>query len=354
MAKTKGTSKPGKTTASAAKENPQPAARKAREKGSPPAGPKRKVEVAWAAKKNHYLTDALLTSIEDRPSIKMALGFAKGDDVTGASKTGGGDSVDTQYERLARELFLNQYPALNKTEAHVPKLGTSVKNRVDSLKKMYRGHRKAIGETGAGLISGDKENEIIPGSELDNMWQQIQTNFPWYKRMDVLMRNHPSVCRDSVANSTTSANTSVLDSSLSNTGTRGHREQSDDESSSDDEDDSSSSDDDEPAHMPVRLASKAPAPSMSAPPQSAQKRKINELFSQVSELAAENRDQRQKMAEMKEMERTKRDVKKAKLKADAELLLDQRMLELQIRLAETQRNGPPAAQPPAWFDPSLQ
>lgn len=101
------------------------------------------------------------------------------------------------------------------------------------LKKLYRTHRETLGKTGAGLISENRDSEITAGSELDNIWrmfcatqtaplltrciEKVQAEFPWYKRMDALMKNHPSIARDAVANSTTSVNTGVLDAAVRRT-----------------------------------------------------------------------------------------------------------------------------------------
>lgn len=79
------------------------------------------------------------------------------------------------------------------------------------------------------------------------------------------MRNHPSVCHDSVVNSKMSANTSVLDASLNKVSClhfprsdhcvtasfQGDDKESGDDSSSSDEDHFSDSDDDERASAPL-------------------------------------------------------------------------------------------------------
>ncbi len=38
------------------------------------------------------------------------------------------------------------------------------------LKSMYREQREKLTATGAGLVDDDREDEIVPGSELANLW----------------------------------------------------------------------------------------------------------------------------------------------------------------------------------------
>lgn len=123
---------------------------------------------------------------------------------------------------------------------------------------------------------------------------------------------------------------------------------------------------------------KAPAVSPSpAPTWSSQKCKVNNMVSQLAELAAANHDQCLKVAELKEVEKTMHTVKKVKLKSESKLILDQEchehacqegkaqcvhaecMMELQICLVKAKHNGGNSSGPvqhhaEQWqFDPSL-
>ncbi|EPS93116.1 hypothetical protein FOMPIDRAFT_91490 [Fomitopsis schrenkii] len=361
------------------KENSRPAAPASVSGDSANVETRRKVEVQWSAKKNADLTDALLSVIEERESIRVALGFAKGDRNSGVSTTGGGNALERHYEKIAREVFLVRYSDLGKTEANIPKLGNSVKNRIDALKKLYRTHRETLGKTGAGLISENRDSEITAGSELDNIWQKVQAEFPWYKRMDALMKNHPSIARDAVANSTTSVNTGVLDAAVRRT-SNGDSVTDDESPSSDDGGSDAQSSDKEPLQplQPVEVpqpSTPSATPSTAAAPQSAQKRKVDDLFNSVKELSELAREQRLRQVELKEAEKTKWSVKKAKMKAEAELALDRecrehakaeaeaqqahelQMMEMQLRIAQVNRGvaEPPAELPlPSAIDPALQ
>lgn len=102
-----------------------------------------------------------------------------------------------------------------------------------SLKKLFKGHRDSLGETGQGLVDGDQEEAITTGSALENVWRKsrshwfsasavmlmcitesIQAKFPWFKRINNLMGKSPIVSKVAAANSFTEADTSILDRSV--------------------------------------------------------------------------------------------------------------------------------------------
>jgi hypothetical protein len=41
---------------------------------------------------------------------------------------------------------------------------------INRIKKLYREYRTTLGATGEGLLNADREDEIIPGSDLANLW----------------------------------------------------------------------------------------------------------------------------------------------------------------------------------------
>lgn len=98
------------------------------------------------------------------------------------------------------------------------------------IKTLYRECREKLTATGAGLVDEGREDEFEPDSQLANIWgklhsvtvcklntslslDEIQKDFPWYKRMNALMRGHPLVDRSGVANSTTDMDLNILDRS---------------------------------------------------------------------------------------------------------------------------------------------
>jgi hypothetical protein len=96
------------------------------------------------------------------------------------------------------------------------------------LKRDYSSYRKELCETGQGLLDEDQEDEIIEGTEIDNIWsmsfpapivipqglppfsEKIQAKFPWYKDMHALMGTSPVVDKSAIANSATMLDTTVL------------------------------------------------------------------------------------------------------------------------------------------------
>ena len=86
-------------------------------------------------------------------------------------------------------------------------------------------YRKEMSENGQGLLDNGQEDQITPGSEIDNIWstcifsecsyayrnlEKIQSKFPWYKQMHALMGTSPVVDRSVIAHSATPLDTSML------------------------------------------------------------------------------------------------------------------------------------------------
>ena len=94
------------------------------------------------------------------------------------------------------------------------------------MKKTYAKHRASMSETGQGLLDARREDEIINGSEIANIWgrvlcdvcsvishmfvDDIKLKFPWYMWMHALMGASPVVSRSAIANSRTPIDFSML------------------------------------------------------------------------------------------------------------------------------------------------
>ena len=182
---------------------------------------------------------------------KVALVFDKGDVGVVSS---GGKKVIEHYKSMARKLFIEiEDSKWSDTKDNVRLLGKSVKNRVTwyacslpffillyysfmfRIKKNYVKYRASISETGQGLIDADREDEILPGSEIANVWrrslcsiplspvsvsiiqnncfsvEKVQAKFPWYKRMHQLMGTSPVVSKAAIAHSRTPIDLTLLD-----------------------------------------------------------------------------------------------------------------------------------------------
>ncbi|KAL7283096.1 hypothetical protein ACG7TL_002521 [Trametes sanguinea] len=190
-----------------------PASSKEKENATEPASQmqesRRTVTVHWSKPEYHFVTDLLLTAIEEHPPTCTALGFDLSEK-DGSNKTNG-KVVHEHYMRLARKVFLESGRFTKYTEDDLEDLASVVKNRVIRLKAIYRDCGLKLTETGAGLVDDDREDEIGEGSELANIWEAIQREFPWYKRVNELMRGHPMIDRSGVANSTTDIDVTILD-----------------------------------------------------------------------------------------------------------------------------------------------
>ncbi|GLB35609.1 hypothetical protein LshimejAT787_0211740 [Lyophyllum shimeji] len=163
--------------------------------------------ISWA--KNTALTDTLLTAIEESVRYRKAFGF-KGGDMPGV--TSGGMTVAQVCRELGRAILPKAAPPGNKQAAD--KLGNSVKNRVNALKRNYHDYHNQLSQTGHGLIMNGKTEEIIEGTPIHNVWQKMEARFPWYKRLHHLLSGSPVYDTSALANSMTPLDTDVLTSRI--------------------------------------------------------------------------------------------------------------------------------------------
>ncbi|OJT05812.1 hypothetical protein TRAPUB_11246 [Trametes pubescens] len=322
-------------------------------------GTKRTVTVHWSKPEYHYATDLLLTAIEERQTTCAALGFdPQGQDETNGVNKTSGKVVHEHYTSLARVVFLEsgRFPKYTPDDIH--ELAGVIKNRVIKLKALYRECREKLTATGAGLVDEDRESEFEPGSQLANIWDEIQHDFPWYKRMNALMRGHPLIDRSGVANSATGVDLDILDrrskllvkaednnSGRARADDTHHRAASSDVSCSDSDDtagdlvsstESTASGSDEVKDTGTKKR-KSPStqPSASAGPTKCRKG----MLQHVQEIAAADRSTRLKMTAMRlkakcnykvEKERLRHDIEMARLEHEARERDKQREHELKL------------------------
>lgn len=138
----------------------------------------------WAEPVNYPLTDILLGIIEENAAYRQMLGFDKGAEVvnTGGKKVA--DIIREVTDKFIRKVAENNVVTLPTED--VPVVFASVKNRTSryvctsqnspvltalcSLKTLYIKYRTDLGQTGHGLISEGREDEITEGSEIANVW----------------------------------------------------------------------------------------------------------------------------------------------------------------------------------------
>ncbi|KAJ7491591.1 hypothetical protein B0H11DRAFT_2008425 [Mycena galericulata] len=356
------------------KENPPKKSKKKATKPTAPAESKRKAPaVQWSKPDFYHLTDQLLTLIESKPSYRQAFGFDKG--TTGTVSTGG-KNLGNLHAEIAEALFVT--PEGSKyTIDDLPALESVIKNRIGTLKTKYKEHRSTLGATGQGLVENDKEADIEPGSNIENIWDLIKAKFPWYLRMHALMGSSPAVDRSALAHSQTRVDLSVLDG-------RGQKVvpvDSDDDSASDAESDKISNwDKSDDESSPLSISSSSPPPDHPLPiqqtpvqvkpepthasvgrsgPRGTKRKSIQE---HVEEIATADRAQRTKVAEIREHGKTARAKGKFEAKSELELAKMRHqateaerqrqrqheiaMMDLQMELERIRQAGPAAFGPP--------
>ncbi|KAJ6564949.1 hypothetical protein DFH09DRAFT_1475475 [Mycena vulgaris] len=286
----------------------------------------------WSKPTFYHLTDALLTIIEGKPRYRLAFGFDKGQ--SGPVDTGG-NKIPELCSDVAKALFLpdetdptSKKPENTYTADDLPSLSGVVKTRGQTLKTKYQAYHKNLGATGHGLVTADREKEII---------NEIAAKFPWYKRMDLLMGTSPIVNCSALAHSQTRVDLGILDrdGEISWEATPppgGHA----DDGSDDDKDTLSTS-------SPCRLrAESVPTiPSVKkvkvedhpAPLSSARGSKRKSMHDHIQELTSQDHIQCVKLAELKKQQKTVR----AQAKYDAKTQLEMARLQHQQREADRQR-----------------
>ncbi|KAF8064138.1 hypothetical protein FPV67DRAFT_1451371 [Lyophyllum atratum] len=330
----KGTRK-SKSAKAEDKENKDPKGNKAKGKAK-----RRAPAVSWTTKENEDLSFTLISIIEASPALLIAFGFDKGDT---ENNSGGGKGHKEHCCTIARKLFLDpstpdaRFAAFS--EDDIEQLKDVVKNRINALKRGYTTHRKEMSETGQGLMDEDKEDEIVEGSEIDNIHKKILAKFPWYKRMHKLMGMSPIVDKSAIANSTTpSINLNMLGrhGKASRTSPKWdieHDSGSDSVKTLSDHSDDSLSDSDLDIKTPVTPSQ--PLKAANAGKSTGQKRKG--IHDMVTNLTSASRDTAVKIARIKYEEKTRGSMHKEKIKRKSELELELARLEHQRLQGEAQR-----------------
>ncbi|KIM76159.1 hypothetical protein PILCRDRAFT_91694 [Piloderma croceum F 1598] len=132
-------------------------------------------------KKMHYLTDNLLGLTKDNDVWKVAFGFNKGDVKLVNS---GGKKIVEHHKSIAEKLFIMD--SSGKWDGNI--------------KKAYMTHHNMMSENGQGLLDGGLESDLIPGSNIKNVWDAIDKVFPCGTalNLDVIMRSRKDHVGDCV------------------------------------------------------------------------------------------------------------------------------------------------------------
>ncbi|KAF7366259.1 hypothetical protein MSAN_00882100 [Mycena sanguinolenta] len=164
-------------------------------------------EVSW--KHEHELTDSLLTAIELNGPRRQAFGFTKGDLDTAGHTTS--QTQDAHCERLALKILVAD-PSGRWENVDPKDLVSTVRSRISTLKSDYQKHKKSLGETGFGLVAEDREEELY--GDPQNIWEKIQEDFPWFKRMHALLDGSPVHDTDACTNSNDSLDSKLFGRAL--------------------------------------------------------------------------------------------------------------------------------------------
>ncbi|KAJ7721209.1 hypothetical protein B0H16DRAFT_1791714 [Mycena metata] len=194
-------SKPAKEPKSS-KAKPQ-----AKPRGRQAAKAKGITEVPW--KHEHELTDHLLTAIELNGPRRQAFGFTKGDLDTAGNTTS--QTQDAHCERLAFKILVDD-PSGRWDDIDPKDLVSTVRSRIATLKTDYQRHKNSLGETGFGLVMEDREGELY--GDPQNVWEKIEDDFPWFKRMHSLLDGSPVHDSDACTNSSDSLDPKLFASIL--------------------------------------------------------------------------------------------------------------------------------------------
>ncbi|CAK5279020.1 unnamed protein product [Mycena citricolor] len=227
---------------------------------------RRSATVIWSKRVYFYVTDLLLTIIEESTRYRQAFGFSTEGNINSKGLT-----VKDVCIEIAQHLFFAHLLLIDKQKAEheaAVKRGVSEEDapvvssetdayeisalgaagRIDgnellppfalsdledlgtasscSLKTSFTRNVNKLGSTGYGLIDAGKEAEITEGSSLANVWgkagsdflvlctegtpEETITGFPWFLRMNELTRTNPTFNRTAVANSSTPVTLDVL------------------------------------------------------------------------------------------------------------------------------------------------
>ncbi|KAF9232196.1 hypothetical protein BU15DRAFT_81515 [Melanogaster broomeanus] len=323
-----------------------------------------RVVVSWAKPEHFHMTDALLTLIEDSVTWKGALGFDIGA-ISDPTPTGKGKSLIQHCADIAVAFFITGDKDSKWVLDDIKMLKFVIKNRVSSLKSTFHALRQELGETGHGLVISGCDEDLREGSEVANVWEDIQKKFPWYIRMAALIGGSPNYSRKGVSNSQSALDLSVLgtenldyeDETMYRTPTPFEDEDAPDRSSvppsppamTDEKEDARVRE-----KLTLTIPSKRATDSLPVP-QSAKKRKTPQDL--VKEVADAERQARLTMNETNAKERTVREqikrqsahdtalaVERLRLKVQQEQAMAQRahellMIDKQIELARLQHGG---------------
>ncbi|KIJ54765.1 hypothetical protein M422DRAFT_42001 [Sphaerobolus stellatus SS14] len=152
----------------------------------------------WAKAENFYLTDELLSQIEDNESYKQAFGWAKG---TTVSVPTGGKKAIKHCKTLAKVVLIDDR-SKQWSNHDEETLAEVVRNRINVLKSTYKRYWDDFGQTGQGLVTENRMEEVGQGTKIGNLWvKKIQKNFPWFMRLHEYLSKSPVMDYSAVGHS---------------------------------------------------------------------------------------------------------------------------------------------------------
>ncbi|KAJ7228846.1 hypothetical protein GGX14DRAFT_554901 [Mycena pura] len=183
---------PGATTGSVDK----PAAK--RQKKSKPAADKKPDVPSPEWQGLPYLTQKLLTFVEDHEACRTALGMSKGD----GDDAGKHDAkTQTDWFKEMGVYVLHGDPSGLWDSFSGTELVGVIRNRVNKLKSNFQKCKTWLGETGNGLVLEDREDEVF-----GDLWDKVKKLCPEYKRLYDLLATSPVYDTSACSNSASALN----------------------------------------------------------------------------------------------------------------------------------------------------
>ncbi|KLO06215.1 hypothetical protein SCHPADRAFT_946284 [Schizopora paradoxa] len=169
-------------------------------------GKSAKIDINW----DENTTWALVNNITDDDKIRQGLFPDAGGNVS--TGKGGGKTKTEWHELLAKRVFLDheQYGPLfartANTTSGMKAWALKIKNRIQKLVRETQTYKQQMGTTGEGI----QADQIQEGSKLENLWQDILQEFPYFAEMRELVGSRPNLNPVGIGNLATDIDATVL------------------------------------------------------------------------------------------------------------------------------------------------
>ncbi|KLO05017.1 hypothetical protein SCHPADRAFT_933820 [Schizopora paradoxa] len=164
------------------------------------------IDINW----DENTTWALVNNITDDDNIRQGLFPDAGGNVS--TGKGGGKTKTEWHEILAKRVFIDheQYGPLfartANTTSGMKAWALKIKNRIQKLVRETQTYKQQMGTTGEGI----QADQVQEGSKLENLWQDILQEFPYFAEMRELVGSRPNLNPVGIGNLATDIDATVL------------------------------------------------------------------------------------------------------------------------------------------------